>query len=164
LINQLSINLKYQQLLTTSFFVKNPGSSFHYSKEEVVRDSNHQKENLDQFGEKKNRFYLDRTVDSISQHLVRGQSATQPFCYIKKDTFNRHPPAEYSSSAFGAYPTWGQDQAGHRTRSHYVEEPVERFVNIDMYKRPPTNQPGNIIFDHGRPNNGYYLQRNQCMF
>ncbi len=31
-----------------------------------------------------------------------------------------------------------------------------------MYKRPLTNQKGKIIFDHGRPNNGYYLQRHQC--
>jgi hypothetical protein len=51
---------------------------------------------------------------------------------------------------------------GFRTRSHYVAEPAEKFVSIDMYKRPLTNQPGKIIFDHGRPNNGYYLQRNQC--
>ena len=52
---------------------------------------------------------------------------------------------------------------GFRTRSHYVAEPAEKFVSIDMYKRPLTNQPGKIIFDHGRPNNGYYLQRNQCI-
>lgn len=53
---------------------------------------------------------------------------------------------------------------GFRTRSHFVAEPAEKFVNIDMYKRPLTNQPGQIIFDYGRPNNGYYLQRHQCKF
>lgn len=51
---------------------------------------------------------------------------------------------------------------GFRTRSHFVAEPTEKLVNIDMYKRPLTNQTGAIIFDNGRPNNGYYLQRNQC--
>lgn len=130
----------------------------------MVRDSNHQTENVDEFGVKKNRFYVDRSTDTYNQHLIRGESASQPYCYITKDKFNHNPKAEYSSSDYGAYPTWGVDQAGHRTRSHYVEEPVERYVNIDMYRRPPTNQPGRIIFDYGRPNNGYYLQRNQCNY
>jgi hypothetical protein len=31
-----------------------------------------------------------------------------------------------------------------------------------MYRRPPTARSGQIIFDHGRPNDGYYLQRNGC--
>ena len=53
---------------------------------------------------------------------------------------------------------------GFRTKSHDLGEPVERFTNIDLYRRPLTNQPGRIIFDYGRPNNGYYLQRNQCNF
>ncbi len=52
---------------------------------------------------------------------------------------------------------------GFRTRSHYEGEPVERFTSIDLYRRPPTNQPGNVIFDHGRATNGYFLQRNQCL-
>lgn len=51
---------------------------------------------------------------------------------------------------------------GYRTFSHYDGEPAERYLNIDMYKRPVTNQPGKLIFDYGRPNNGYYLQRHQC--
>ena len=135
---------------------------FRYSKEKVVKDSSHQNENVDEFGQKKNRFYVERNAESLSQHLIRGESALQPYCFISKDKFNHSQLADYASSAYGAYPTWGPDKAGYRTRSHYIGEPVERFVNIDMYRRPPTNQPGRIIFDHGRPNNGYYLQRNQC--
>ena len=49
--------------------------------------------------------------------------------------------------------------SGKRTESHYGPEPIERFANIDMYRRPLTNQPGRIVFDYGRPSNGYYLQR-----
>ena len=108
------------------------------------------------------RHYVDRYTETYSQHLIRNVSVYNPYCYISKDAFEHNPPEEYSSSRAGAYPTWGPDQTGIRTRSHFVAEPVDRFANIDMYKRPPTNQPGTIIFDHGRPNNGYYLQRNQC--
>jgi hypothetical protein len=79
-----------------------------------------------------------------------------------KDFKSNNAPEGYTASQYGAYPTWGKPETGFRTRSHLVAEPVEKLTNIDMYRRPPTNQPGHIIFDHGRPNNGYYLQRNQC--
>lgn len=107
------------------------------------------------------RHFNERHVDTYNQHLIRGISASQPYCYITKEAHNRFVPIEYSSSSYGSYPTWGIDDAGFRTRSHYVAEFADRFSNIDMYKRPMTNQSGNIIFDHGRPNNGYNLQRNQ---
>jgi hypothetical protein len=110
------------------------------------------------------KHFVERHGDTFSQHLIRGISSSQPYCYITKDRKSRDIPIEYSSSQYGAYPTWGIDDSGFRTRSHYVAEPAERFSNIDMYKRPLTNQPGAIIFDHGRPNNGYYLQRNQCKY
>lgn len=105
-----------------------------------------------------------RSCDTINQHLIRGMSASQPYCYITKEAYNRDIPPEYTASRYGAYPTWGPAETGYRTRSHYVAEPAEKFANIDMYKRPPTNQTGAIIFDHGRPNNGYYLQRKQCRY
>lgn len=110
----------------------------------------------------RDRFYLDRHADTYNQHLIRGISASQPYCYIRKDAHSNSPPKDYTSSAYGAFPTWGEAETGSRTKSHYVAEPVERYTNIDMYRRPFTNQPGRIIFDYGRPNNGYYLQRNQC--
>ena len=110
----------------------------------------------------KNRHYLDRYADLYSEHLVRGKTKTLPFCFITKDAYSNYVPPEYTASKYGAYPTWGLEETGIRTRSHYVAEPVEKFANIDMYRRPFTNQNGRIIFDHGRPNNGYYLQRNQC--
>lgn len=108
------------------------------------------------------RIFNARHCDTYSEHVIRGKSASQPYCYITKEALNNNVPPEYTSSQYGSYPTWGVEDTGYRTRSHYVAEPASRFVNIDMYKRPLTNQPGNIIFDHGRPNNGYYLQRNQC--
>lgn len=108
------------------------------------------------------RFYNERSTDTYNQHLIRGISASQPYGYIRKEAFNHNVPPEYTCSPFGAYPTWGPAETGIRTRSHYVAEPVEKMVNIDLYKRPVTNQKGNVIFDYGRPNNGYYLQRNQC--
>lgn len=107
------------------------------------------------------RHFLDRSTDTFNEHLIRGISASQPYGFIAKEAHNRFLPPEYTASRAGAYPTWGPAETGFRTRSHYVAEPAEKFMNIDMYKRPLTNQPGNIIFDHGRPNNGYYLQRNQ---
>lgn len=108
------------------------------------------------------RLFNERHCDTYSQHLIRGKSASQPYCFITKEAHNNNVPPEYTSSMYGAYPTWGVEDTGFRTRSHYVAEPVARLVNIDVYKRPLTNQPGRIIFDHGRPNNGYFLQRHQC--
>jgi len=110
---------------------------------------------------KRDRHYKHRPTDCFNEHLIRGLSAPQPYCFIAKEYKNNYPPPEYTSSDYGAYPPWGEEQTGFRTRSHYVAEPANRFGNIDMYKRPLTNQPGAIIFDHGRPNNGYYLQRHQ---
>src|SRR5690606_15034153 len=130
--------------LSLSFF-QNSESVFRYSKEKVINDSSNKYDNRNEFGNEKNRFFVERSCDSLSQHLVRDQSATQPYCFITKDKFNHRPLADYASSAYGAYPTWGVDQAGHRTRAHYIGETVERLVNIDVYKRPLTNQPGRII-------------------
>lgn len=107
------------------------------------------------------RFTNDRHTETFNEHVIRGKSASIPYGWITKDAFSHHLPPEYTSSANRAYPPWGPDQVGFRTRSHYVAEPAEKFANIDMYKRPLTNQPGRIIFDYGRPNNGYYLQRQQ---
>lgn len=107
------------------------------------------------------RHYIERSTDCYNQHLIRGLSAPQPYCFITKEAKSNFPPIEYTNSRYGAYPPWGIEETGFRTRSHYIAEPANRFGNIDMYKRPLTNQPGTIIFDHGRPNNGYYLQRHQ---
>ena len=108
------------------------------------------------------RHYLERYADLYNQNLIRGKSGLLPFCFITKDAYSNNLPPEYTASRYGSYPTWGPEETGFRTRSHYVAEPTEKFANIDMYRRPFTNQNGGIVFDHGRPNNGYYLQRNQC--
>ncbi len=46
---------------------------------------------------------------------------------------------------------------------HFDSEDPKRFGMIDMYKRPATNQPQQIIMANGRPNDGYYAQRNPSM-
>jgi hypothetical protein len=48
----------------------------------------------------------------MSQHLTRDQTATQPYCFIMKDSFNQEPPEEYQSSDYGAYPPWGSSTTG----------------------------------------------------
>jgi len=128
---------------------KNPNTFFHNTTRVLTE------------AEKKPRHFLERYADTTNQHVIRGKTASQPYCYIRRDAFDQNLPEAYVASPDGAYPPWGPADTGFRTRSHYVAEPVERFVNIDMYRRPPTNQPGQIIMDYGRPNNGYYLQRNQ---
>lgn len=49
---------------------------------------------------------------------------------------------------------------GERTISHFQNEDVHRYLNIDVYKRPPTNLPSIVVMKHGRPGQGYYDQRN----
>lgn len=86
------------------------------------------------------------------------------FTFVTPEPYSSKLPELYSGCGPEAYPKWYPNRAGERTLSHFRDgEPVERFVSIDMYRRAPTARPGQIIFDHGRPNDGYYLQRNGCM-
>lgn len=85
------------------------------------------------------------------------------FTFITPQAYTSKLPEKYNGSTEHAYPKWYPNRAGQRTLAHLGgNEPVERYVSIDMYRRPPTARSGQIIFDHGRPNDGYYLQRNGC--
>jgi hypothetical protein len=85
------------------------------------------------------------------------------FTYITPQAYSSKLPEKYNGCKEDSYPKWYPNRAGDRTLAHLREgEPVERYVSIDMYRRPPTSRSGQIIFDHGRPNDGYYLQRNGC--
>lgn len=85
------------------------------------------------------------------------------FTYVTPQAYTSKLPDEYNGSMGEGYPKWYPNRAGERTLGHLRGgEPAERYVSIDMYRRPPTARAGQIIFDHGRPNDGYYLQRNAC--
>ncbi|XP_071111827.1 uncharacterized protein [Haliotis cracherodii] len=108
------------------------------------------------------RYVIDRTATSTNQHLYRGMSLSHPVCWIG-EKYNRFPPADHNTARLGASLRWGPEKTGSRTFSHFDGENSQRFVKIDMYKRPPTNQPGQVIMSYGRPGDGYYSQRNPNM-
>ena len=54
--------------------------------------------------------------------------------------------------------------SGERTRSHNYGETIDRYTTIDMYRRNPTNYPGRVVMDHGRPGDGYYAQKYPCEY
>jgi len=103
------------------------------------------------------RHYRDRFSSATSEHLVRGHK-TQPFGWIDSQ-WCRYPPEEYNSCRGRASVRWGPNKAGERTRSHFYGESIDRYTNIDMYRRNPTNTPGRVVMDHGRPADGYYSQK-----
>ena len=53
------------------------------------------------------RIFNARHCDTYSEHVIRGKSASQPYCYITKEALNNNVPPEYTSSQYGSYPTWG---------------------------------------------------------
>jgi hypothetical protein len=85
------------------------------------------------------------------------------FLYITPQAYTSKLPDKYNGCSEESYPKWYPNRAGERTLAHSQEGiPVERYVSIDMFRRPPTSRSGQIIFDHGRANDGYYLPRNGC--
>jgi len=88
------------------------------------------------------------------------------YTYVTPQAYTSKLPEQYNGCREDAYPKWYPNRAGERTLGHLRDAvvPVERFVSIDMYRRPPTARAGQIIFDHGRPNDGYYLPRNGCKY
>jgi hypothetical protein len=85
------------------------------------------------------------------------------FTFVTPRDYSSKLPDKFNGCSEQAYPKWYPNRAGERTLSHLREnQPVERFVSIDTFRRPPTSRSGEIIFDHGRPNDGYYLPRNGC--
>jgi hypothetical protein len=87
------------------------------------------------------------------------------YTFITPEAYTSKLPDQYNGCTSDAFPKWSPNRAGERTLAQLQDTvPVERYVSIDMYRRPPTGRPGQIIFDYGRPNDGYYLQRNGCKY
>jgi hypothetical protein len=85
------------------------------------------------------------------------------FTYVTPEVYRSKLSDKYNGCSSESYPKWYPNQAGERTLAHSHEGvPVERYVSIDMFRRPPTSRSGQILFDHGRANDGYYLPRNEC--
>ena len=85
------------------------------------------------------------------------------YTYVTPQAYTSKLPEQYNGCTVDAYPKWYPNKAGQRTLEQFRDTvPVEKYVSIDLYRRPPTGRSGQIIFDHGRPNDGYYLQRNAC--
>ncbi|CAF1158835.1 unnamed protein product [Rotaria sordida] len=110
------------------------------------------------------RRFRQRQTDSLPMSHLRAGGAVgagTEYTYITPQAYTSKLPEKYNGSTADGYPKWYPNRAGERTLAHLREGiPVERYVSIDMFRRPPTGRSGQIIFDHGRPNDGYYLQRN----
>lgn len=99
-----------------------------------------------------------------------------PYCWIDHQ-YQRDAPEEYNTCRGRAAVRWGPNKAGQRTifpmrtnklsagersRSHFMGENIDRYTNIDMYRRPPTNYNGRVTMDCGRPGDGYYALKYPC--
>jgi hypothetical protein len=50
---------------------------------------------------------------------------------------------------------------GNRTMQHFNKpEDPNRFLTTELYRRQPTNLPGQLNMSYGRPAEGYYALRN----
>lgn len=114
------------------------------------------------------RCYRQRQTDSVPMsHLRTGGTVGggTEFTFVTPEAYTWKIPEKYNGTMGESYPKWSPNKAGERTLEHFRDtEPVERYVSIDMYRRAPSARSGQIIFDHGRPNDGYYLQRNPCKY
>ncbi|KAL3862336.1 hypothetical protein ACJMK2_008313 [Sinanodonta woodiana] len=105
-------------------------------------------------------WYKDRYATNTNQHLLRGPPLSHPYCWVDQQ-WTRDPQGLHNASRLGASQRWGPDKVGQRTVQHFNQpEDSKRFVTIDMYRRPPTNMPGYVTMDYGRPSEGYYSQKN----
>ncbi|CAF1491971.1 unnamed protein product [Rotaria magnacalcarata] len=109
------------------------------------------------------RCFRQRQTDSYPMsHLRAGGhvGGGTEYTYVTAQSYTTKLPDEYNGCGENGFPKWYPNRAGERTLGHLRNgEPTERFVSIDMFRRAPTARSGQIIFDHGRPNDGYYLQR-----
>ncbi|CAG5128832.1 unnamed protein product [Candidula unifasciata] len=103
---------------------------------------------------------IDRFAYDTSQYLFRDTPPrSHPHCWIG-DQWTREAPGQHNTSRLGSSLSWGLSKTGERTISHFHKEDVYRYLNIDVYKRPPTNMPAFVAMKYGRPTDGYYQQRN----
>lgn len=114
------------------------------------------------------RRFRQRCTDAVPMsHLRVGGSVGSGthFTFVGAEPYSSILPAKYPGSSDQSFPKWYPNQAGERTSAQMKDTtPVERYVSIDMFRRAPTARSGQIIFDHGRANDGYYLPRNGCKF
>ncbi|CAF1203441.1 unnamed protein product [Adineta ricciae] len=110
------------------------------------------------------RCYRQRQTDSVPMSHLRTGGAVgggAEYTFVTPQAYTWKLPETYNGCTADAFPKWYPNKAGDRTEKQMRDTvPVERYVSIDMYRRAPTARAGQIIFDHGRPNDGYYLQRN----
>jgi len=105
-------------------------------------------------------WYLDRYATCTNEHLFRGPSKSMPYCWIDYQ-WNRFPPELHNTRRLGASERWGPEKNGSRTVQHFNKpEDTNRFLTTEVYRRHPTNRPGQITVSCGRPAEGYYLKRN----
>ncbi|XP_045161564.1 uncharacterized protein LOC123526468 isoform X1 [Mercenaria mercenaria] len=105
-------------------------------------------------------WYRDRYATNTNQYLLRGPPTTHPFCWIDSQ-WQRDPPEQYNTARLGGTERWGPDKVGSRTVQHFNKsEDSKRFTKPEVYRRHPTNLPGDVWMDYGRPTEGYYAQRN----
>ncbi|KAL8571947.1 hypothetical protein ACOMHN_026159 [Nucella lapillus] len=104
------------------------------------------------------RFYMDRYATGTSQYLLRGQPGSNPWCWIDKQWW-RYPPEQHDTSRFGASVPWGPEKMGMRTFSHFDGEDIHRYVNIDVYCRPPTNIMEQVVCKFGRAPSYYHQKK-----
>lgn len=113
---------------------------------------------------KKNTIILpapkNRYATCTSQYLFRDTPPRSlPHCWMDEQ-WQRNPPEQHNTCRLGASLRWGPSKTGQRTISHFHTEDVHRYLNIDVYKRSPTNLPSIVVMKYGRPSEGYYQQRN----
>ena len=96
-------------------------------------------------------------------HLRVGGAArnSSQYTYIASNANTARVSSDYSGCRLDAYPKWQPNQAGERTMGHLQPNlSKERSVSMDMFNQQPQSaRAGQIIFDHGRPNDGYYSAR-----
>lgn len=104
------------------------------------------------------RHCMDRYATNTSQYQFRGQPGSHPHCWLD-DQWQRFPPAQHNTARLGASARWGPEKQGFRTASHFDGEDTFRYLNIDVYRRHPTNMIGPVLQKYGRPSESYYHQR-----
>nr|XP_022339175.1 uncharacterized protein LOC111134453 isoform X1 [Crassostrea virginica] len=105
-------------------------------------------------------WYRDRYATNTNQHLFRGHNQKEPFCWIDAQ-WQRDPPQLHNTCRIGASERWGPDKVGNRTIQHFNQaEDPNRFLTTELYRRQPTNLPGQLNMSYGRPAEGYYALRN----
>ncbi|XP_048775347.2 uncharacterized protein LOC125679934 isoform X2 [Ostrea edulis] len=105
-------------------------------------------------------WYRDRYATNTNQHLFRGHNQKEPLCWIDAQ-WQRDPPQLHNTCRHGASERWGPDKVGNRTMQHFNKpEDPNRFLTTELYRRQPTNLPGQLNMSYGRPAEGYYALRN----